>query len=118
LGAVPTTFSAALECCGSYESLINPEQGLKRSATVLGSAVKAGVDALALSCPMCDYNLERKQAALREVDPSLGEIPVYYFSQLLAVALGLDAEVSRFDLNNDNARGLLEEKGLLSASGA
>lgn len=118
LGATPTTFSAALECCGSYETLINPEQGSARSAKVLGSALKAGVDALALSCPMCDYNLERRQAALREVDTSLGEIPVYYFSQLLAVALGLDAEVWRFDLNIDIARAALAERNLLEAGGA
>jgi len=113
IGATPVEFSGSDECCGSYEMLVNPEAGMRRSAKVLGLAQRAGVDALALSCPMCDYNLERKQVALRQLDSSLGETPVYYFSQLLAVALGLDADASRFELNVENARTLLEERQLL-----
>ena len=116
LGAQPADFPAHKECCGSYETLVNPDQGALRASTVLKSATEAGIDAMALSCPMCDYNLERKQAQLRQVDSSLGDIPVFYFSQLLAAALGLKQDSLRLELNAQNARTLLENQKILHAS--
>ncbi|GAG43178.1 unnamed protein product, partial [marine sediment metagenome] len=40
-------------------------------------------------------------------------IPVIYFSQLLALALGLGREVCHFELNYQDPQPLLESKGLL-----
>ena len=36
-------------------------------------------------------------------------IPTYYFTQLLAVAMGLGPEASRFDLNEGGFRGVVEK---------
>jgi heterodisulfide reductase subunit B len=113
LGATPVEFPLMQECCGAYEIVANPAQSLERSARVVASALGCGVDAMVLSCPLCEYNLGKKQGAAARSVPAL---PVYYFTQLLAVALGLGPASCRFDLNMVGARALLERRGFLDAS--
>ena len=115
IGAEPVEFSASQECCGAYQVLANPDDGAKRALTVLESVQRAGADALTLSCPLCDYNLGRRQNALLADVEGLSPIPSYYFTQLLAVALGLAPEVCHFELNNDQAKELLESRSYLAA---
>ena len=114
LGATAVDFSAATECCGAYEIVVNPEEGMKRSSKVLTAAQSAGADALILSCPLCEYNLGRKQKALREADSTVAETPVYYFTQLLAIALGLGPDSCHFELNMEGAQSLLEQRNFLT----
>lgn len=40
----------------------------------------------------------------------LSAVPTYYFTQLLALALGLEPEVCHFDLNGEAALQLLQAK--------
>ena len=115
IGAEVVPFSAATECCGSYQMLAHPEEGMQRAAKVIGSANRAGAEALVLSCPLCEYNLGRRQKDIREKNAEVAVMPVYYFTQLLAIALGLDADTCHFELNMDNARTLLEERNFLGA---
>ncbi len=118
LGATPVDFPLMQECCGSYQILANPEQGLERSGSVLRSAQQRGADAMVLSCPLCEYNLGKKQEDIRARSEALQPLPVYYFTQLLAVALGLDPNHYHFELNMDGAQALLEQHRFLSASSA
>ncbi len=116
LGAEPTRFSAATECCGSYQCLIHADAESERAAEVLASAERAAADALALSCPLCEYNLGTRQGAVLEGREGLAPLPTYYFSQLLALALGLDPELCRFDLNQPPALQLVQERDFVSSS--
>ncbi len=43
-------------------------------------------------------------------------IPTYYFTQLLAVALGLDAKLCHFELNDKISVELLQSKKCLAAA--
>jgi heterodisulfide reductase subunit B len=45
----------------------------------------------------------------------LTEVPTYYFTQLLGIALGLDQDLWRLDLNGEAARSLLAERKLIAA---
>jgi len=112
LGATPVDFPDATLCCGSYQILSNPEAVLDVVSGILGSAVSAGADALILSCPLCEYNLAKKQEHLLENNKIAKKIPVFYFTQLLAVALGLGGETCRFDLNEKSAVEFLKAKNV------
>ena len=79
IGAEPVFYSCRNECCGGYTMLEDPAQAGKNSARVLKSAEAAGVDCLITACPLCRYNLLKHSDAL----------PVYYFTELLAEALGV-----------------------------
>ncbi len=114
LGATVVNFPSATVCCGSYQVLGNPDAALKVSHGILNDAVKHGAEALALACPLCDYNLGFRQDAILNNFPDAREIPVYYFTQLLAVALGIDPAVSHFELNRAGSMQLLEAKKFIS----
>jgi heterodisulfide reductase subunit B len=116
LGATPVDFSASTECCSSYQSLAHPKEGAKRIAKVLASAGRAGANALVLSCPMCEYNLGTRQEEARKEDDGIPPIPTYYFTQLLAIALGLEPKVCNFELNGALAIKLLKDKEYVASA--
>lgn len=87
LGARVVRFSAADLCCGSYQIMGHPDAANRVSGEILNRARREGAEALVLSCPLCEYNLS--QAAARQ-NGSEPEMPLYYFTELLAAALGVD----------------------------
>ena len=114
LGAVPVDFDASSTCCGSYQILTNPEAALDVAGGILRRASDTGAEGLVLSCPLCEYNLGKKQTELLASGRISKETPTFYFTQLLAVALGLGPEARRFDLNDAASLRLLESKGLVA----
>ena len=110
LGAKVIDFPFATECCGSYESVSNPPLALERSWTILNVAAKRGADVLALSCPLCAYNLGHFQKDIRVKYGDFNGMPIVYFTQLMALALGLDKEVCHFELNYGDPLPVLEAK--------
>jgi len=113
LGGEITDFAHANTCCGSYQVLGNPEAALKVSYDILTDASANGADALVLTCPLCDYNLGRRQDAMLKKYEGAKDMPVLYFTQLLAVALGLPVETCHFELNRNSTIELLQSRNLL-----
>ncbi len=103
MGAAVKQIREADLCCGSYQILANPEAAGSASAKIIQGAKKAGADALSMSCPLCEYNLGKKQ----------GGLPTFYFTQLLALALGVDEKDCHFELNHESSLELLRKKGII-----
>ncbi|MCK8601485.1 CoB--CoM heterodisulfide reductase iron-sulfur subunit B family protein [Desulfoferrobacter suflitae] len=118
LGARVIDFAASTLCCGSYQILANPEAAETVAATILEGGINSGAEALVLSCPLCEFNLSKKQGDLLQKNMLSQEVPTYYFTQLLAIALGLGGEVCRFDLNDKISAELLKSKSLPSCDQA
>ena len=51
----------------------------KNSTAIVDNAKAAGAELIVTACPLCKYNLEKSGA----------DIPVVYFTELLAQALGV-----------------------------
>ena len=100
LGGSTVDFGASTVCCGSYQILANPEAALDAIGRIIESASAAGAEALILSCPLCEYNLAKKQDELIREQKISKKLPVYYFTQVLAIALGLGPESYRLDMND------------------
>jgi heterodisulfide reductase subunit B len=113
LGATVLDFPSADQCCGSYQAVTNPEAGKRAAANVLNWADRVGAEALVLSCPLCEFNLGKQQGTLLREEKVQKMVPTFYFSQLLAVALGLPSETCRFELNGKGCLDLLKGKGVL-----
>lgn len=113
LGAHAVDFPYRIECCGSFLSLSSPKAALRLSYTILESARKNGADAIMLSCPMCFYNLEQKQREVGKHFPGFRPMPVFFFTQLLALALGLDMKSLGFERHFANPATLLKERQLV-----
>jgi len=116
LGATVTPFAAADKCCGSYQ-VLNGEAGARSTAAViLDNAAASGAEALATSCPLCEYNLGKQQGRLLEAGQITTAVPTFYFTQLLAVALGVAPESCLFELNDAGSLHLLKTKNCLVAA--
>ncbi|MCK4575265.1 CoB--CoM heterodisulfide reductase iron-sulfur subunit B family protein [candidate division WOR-3 bacterium] len=111
-GAEPVNFPYKNECCGSYQTLRRPDIVIERTRTLINSARSSGADMLLLTCPLCLFNLEAKQKEVMEKYFGFKEMPVIYFTQLLALAFGLSDEKIRFDLNEISPVSLLEKTGI------
>jgi heterodisulfide reductase subunit B len=109
LGATVADHPYKLECCGSYHTVDYKDVVCEKTYSILSSARKRGAEAVVLSCPLCEFNLDFRQKDLeRELDP----MPVLYFSQVLAVSLGLNDALG-FDQHYVNPEPLFREKGFL-----
>ena len=80
LGAEPVIYAQRNECCGGYVAMEDPASAQKKSKKVLDSAASHGAEIVVPACPLCRYNLEKNGES---------ELPVVYFTELLAEALGV-----------------------------
>lgn len=79
LGASPVVYAKRNECCGGYISLESPTLAKKNSLDIIENAKIQGAEMIITACPLCKYNLIKNGA----------DIPVLYFTELLAEALGI-----------------------------
>jgi heterodisulfide reductase subunit B len=93
-------------CCGSFLSAVRPEAVTALVNEIIGSAVSAGADCLVTSCAMCQLNLEVRCSADRK-------LPIFHFSEILALALGAQDYEGWFGRHLVDPRPLLEDRGLI-----
>jgi heterodisulfide reductase subunit B len=110
-GAEVLDWSYKTVCCGAAHSLTRPDIVLKLSGDLISHAREAGADAIAVACPLCHTNLDARQFQMDLESP----VPVLFFTQLLALALGLPDKVAALDKNMVDPRPLLKEKELLGS---
>ena len=80
VGGTPVVYPFRNECCGAYVSLKNSELPKAKSEKILKSAKEKGAEEIITACPLCLYNLQVNGGEL---------LPVKYFTELLAEALGV-----------------------------
>jgi heterodisulfide reductase subunit B len=116
LGATPVDFAHKNECCGAY--LAVKDAGITREMvyTILNSAQSAGAEAIATNCPLCQFNLDRQQVEMRQLHAGYQPMPVFYFSQLMGLAMGLDIGDYGWDQQYVDGRPLLGRRGLWADS--
>ncbi len=91
----PVEYPYKTECCGSYVALRPGELTVSPSRLIVESAKSRGAKVIVTSCPLCQFNLDYAQS--ENVARGEKAVPVVYFTQLLAIALGLGEEVLQFD---------------------
>lgn len=84
IGATPVVYANRNECCGGYIAVESPELAKKRSNAVVDNAKAQGAEMIITACPLCKYNLIKNGA----------DIPVVYFTELLAEALGIKEDAN------------------------
>jgi len=97
LGCASVDYPFKQECCGSYLSVSLPDAATEASYQVLRSAQLNGAQALAVSCPLCFYNLDRRQDRIKEKFMDFTGLPVLFFTQIMAWALGVEEKVLGLD---------------------
>ena len=83
IGAEPVVYPYRNECCGGYISLKEKDMSKNMCNNIMDSAAGFGAEMLITACPLCLYNLNKS---------GNGKLPVRYFTELLAEALGVKEE--------------------------
>ena len=81
IGAEPVYYGLRNECCGGYTTIENRQYAQKQAQRIADNAKTAGAECLITACPLCLYNLTQNTD---------GGLPVRYFTELLAQALGVE----------------------------
>ena len=81
IGAESVYYGLRNECCGGYTTIENRQYAHKQAQRIADNAKTAGAECLITACPLCLYNLTQNTD---------GGLPVRYFTELLAQALGVE----------------------------
>jgi heterodisulfide reductase subunit B len=109
LGAEVRDWSYKTSCCGAAHSLSRPDIVINLSRSLIEHAREAGAEAMVVACPLCHMNLDARQMQMELETP----LPILYFTQVMAIALGLPVKDAVLQKNLVDARPLLKEKELI-----
>ncbi len=109
IGGEPISFPDEAKCCESMHQKDDPKITLNRAEEIIHSASEKGAETIVASCPMCESALSIMQTKLKNKE-GFAEMPIIYFTQLLALALGFDIDLSK---SGHMLRTFLQQKGLV-----
>jgi heterodisulfide reductase subunit B2 len=95
LGAEPLPWSYGVDCCGGSLTLNRSDVVVHLVDKLVLAAHEAGADALITACPMCMANVDGRQLYRggsplpRPPKPAYAPLPIFYFTELMALAYGL-----------------------------
>ncbi len=108
LGAEIIDWSYKVDCCGASFTLSRSEVVTVLSTKIVEGAFEAGADCIASACGMCQINLDTRQA------PSQQKMPIFYFTELMALAFELPGVKKWLSKHSVDPRPLLKARGLLT----
>jgi len=107
-GAEPVEWPYKTECCGAALSMTRSQIVGRLGHKLVSMAREAGAECLVVACPLCQVNLDLRQADAAKAHGALPETPVMYVTQLLGLALGLSPKELGLDALSISATSLLE----------
>ncbi|MBO4334619.1 MAG: CoB--CoM heterodisulfide reductase iron-sulfur subunit B family protein [Desulfovibrio sp.] len=92
LGAEMLDFPLKTACCGAAFGIPQRPLTAKNSGRILELAANLGADAIVTCCPLCQMNLDLRQAQAEKAMGRRFALPAPYYTQILGLALGLSPE--------------------------
>jgi heterodisulfide reductase subunit B2 len=89
MGGTALDWPHKVECCGGGLSMSRTDVVVNLTDSVVGMAKAAGADCIAVSCPMCQINLDMRQLDIAKTKGKRHDLPVLYITQLLGLCLGI-----------------------------
>ncbi|HBG04877.1 MAG: hypothetical protein A2075_01885 [Geobacteraceae bacterium GWC2_58_44] len=112
IGAEPVQWPFQTECCGASLAITRAEIVNRLSHRLLSMARLAGADCLSVACPLCESNLDLRQADAAKAHGPIPDTPVLYITQLLGLALGLSNAELGLDALTVSAEPMLAASGV------
>ncbi|HME45101.1 MAG TPA: CoB--CoM heterodisulfide reductase iron-sulfur subunit B family protein [Syntrophorhabdales bacterium] len=85
-------FAFKTECCGAAFGVPKKEMVLRLTHKVLTMVEDCGANCVVVACPLCQQNLDLRQAQVNRAMGSSFSIPILYFSEVLGLAFGYTPE--------------------------
>ena len=113
LGVDVKPWSFKTDCCGAGLSVSRPEIIHNLVKNLYERTSQAGAECMIVSCQMCQANLDLYQEEISGIFGKEYRLPVFYFTELIGLALGLK-DVSRWlGRHMVNPIPYLRQKGLV-----
>ncbi len=113
IGAEVLTWPYKTDCCGGSMALTRTDLVLKLSRKLLDMALLVKADAIVTMCPMCQANLDTRQADISRETGTRYEVPILYVTELVGVAFGDTRAKDWFGKHIIPAEDALTAKGLI-----
>ena len=82
--------------CGASCSITKTEIVYDLVEKILDAAKDSGADLIVVACPLCQANLDMRQAEIEDLRGKKYNLPILYFTQLIALAFGVEKSQLRF----------------------
>jgi heterodisulfide reductase subunit B len=92
LGATPTYYPMKTVCCGGSLMGTRESVALRLCRNLLLCALQDNAQCVAVTCPLCQLNLDAYQAAINKKYGTSFNLPIVYFTQLMGIAFGMDSK--------------------------
>jgi heterodisulfide reductase subunit B len=92
LNAESVEYRNKLKCCGGLLRGISDKLALDLAREKLANTSKAGAECIATLCPFCFVALDIGQIQVKSKFDEVYDMPILHYSELLALALGVDPE--------------------------
>lgn len=107
-GAETVDWGFKTECCGASLAISNEDVVLKLISNIIRGAQEAGANCIVTACSLCHFNLDVRQIKMNKILGTDFELPVFYFTQLIGLSLGIDPEELSFKTHFVNPYKLLQ----------
>jgi len=99
LGADSLPRMRKMFCCGAPLLGVNMDLSLNIAKENLDNIKASGVDCIVTLCPFCQTQFDRNQKVVERRFNKEYNLPVFYYPELLCLALGVDPDQLGFDLH-------------------
>lgn len=107
-GAEPVEWAFKTECCGASHHLDLPKECRPLLYRIYNNARANGAQAIVTACPLCMMNLDMRQGAVNKEYEENFDIPVYFITEILAVAMGASMKECGVSTHFHPAKSLME----------
>jgi len=109
LGAKSIDYPEKLDCCGALLLLAYPDAALTFGGLKMKAVQACGVDGLVNACPSCHMMFDMRQKSAGATVGAKLSLPVFYYTQLLGVAMGIENEKLGLHLNRSPIDEILQK---------
>ncbi len=92
IGAAPVAYTERDSCCGGGFSIGRKDDVVPAARRVFRSAMGAGGAALVVTCPYCFAQFFAAERRIRDIYFEGLDMPVFYVTELVGLAMGLDPD--------------------------
>lgn len=113
LGGEALEWSYKTDCCGGSLVINRPDITIQLIGKIFQAALEAGAECLVTACPLCLSNLDTRQREAAAAANHPYNLPVFYLTELVALALGYPRTYVWWRKHLVDPRPVLRARGLI-----
>lgn len=109
IGVRAIDWNSKTDCCGASAAVNDFETSIHLMAKIMKDAVDHNANCFVVTCPMCQLNLDVHQEAFCKATGIEERLPVYFITELVGAAMGMDPVALQIDRHFVDGVKLLKE---------